>query len=295
CPVYTYSSEGASVCSPCADGYASGIGYTVCVDCLVEPDLCECGAGYYTDTSILTGDRCRSCPAGSYCAIGQKYACTGDTYSFGGATECSDCIEGWLCSDGIALPCLDNTYADTDSGTCIDCIDGYICTDGLLDPCPVGFYHYTYDEAYEPSEYEALFPYQCIPCSPGYISTSEASTECTVCPDGQTSNYVRDACVDCRAGAYSTGGAACSSCAAGTYSDSGADGCTDCLAGTYSERGSPTCVDCPAGYYQDTDAQGECIACPANTYSTTIGSSDPALCLSCPDGTVSDEGSSECV
>jgi hypothetical protein len=123
---------------------------------------------------------------------------------------------------------------------------------------------------------------------------------CRSCPNGKFSSAVGalsvSACIDCRAGKYSTSSGTgnrmtvCELCPAGKYAAAGADSCRDCSTGKYSVliANAGSCSNCPAGRYSHTQypstSISSCKKCGLGKYSTTLGAISESVCTSCPSG-----------
>ena len=61
----------------------------------------------------------------------------------------------------------------------------------------------------------------CTRCSPGTFTPTMASTSCSLCPAGFSSDLYNQArsCYPCEEGAYALAGMACTPCPAGTFTD----------------------------------------------------------------------------
>jgi hypothetical protein len=105
-----YSTGGASMCSPCQEGYATGINGTGATTCTA------CPAGTYSDDAV--NYECDPCPAGSHQnEAGQSTCdtCSAGTYSAAGSSNCELCPIG--------------TYQDNSGqSSCISCQDGQTST-----------------------------------------------------------------------------------------------------------------------------------------------------------------------
>ncbi len=86
------------------------------------------------------------------------------------------------------------------------------------------------------------------------------------CPDGQEAGEP-GLCVDCAAGTFSVGGAACTPCPQGTYSDaSGSPGCVPCGDGMSTATVASTsaaCEACAAGETSNAASSYLCVSSPA--------------------------------
>ena len=94
------------MCSPCQEGYATGINGTGATSCTA------CPAGTYSDDAV--NYECDPCPAGSHQnEAGQSTCdtCSAGTYSAAGMSDCVKCPIG--------------TYQNNDGqSSCISCQDG---------------------------------------------------------------------------------------------------------------------------------------------------------------------------
>ena len=103
CSGITYSTGGASSCSN--SGYSSN-----CTTINHATGAClKCNSGYY-----LSNGACVWCPAGYYCINNFKTACSGITYSTGGASSCAN--------SGYSSNCTTINHA---TGACSSCNSGY--------------------------------------------------------------------------------------------------------------------------------------------------------------------------
>lgn len=203
------------------------------VTAVANPEIqCNCTDGYYYE--VKRRGTCHWCEQGSYCMDSGRYPCTGDLFSFGGATACRTCIPGWRCVNGIGTPCKSNEYLD--GATCSPCPMEGACADGVLTLCTNG----TYGTG---SRHCSL----CVPST--YSDDPNGVTLCTTCSDGGSSFYRRDFCFSCAPGTYSVGGVACRSCPPGQFTDAfGETFCRNCPANTYGpESGAKGCILCPIG------------------------------------------------
>lgn len=144
----------------------------------------------------------------------------------------------------------------------------------------------------------------CVPCAVGsYSNAPNSASSCTVCPTG-TRNYVTGStsCTTCSAGA-----AKCQACPSGGACAASPD--SSCSA-SYPNYCSSLCYKCSSNYPFWNCAQRNCwsigagyyytgsssstsyAACPAGTYNPTANA---GYCITCPAGTTSVAGSSQCV
>jgi len=130
----------------------------------------------------------------------------------------------------------------------------------------------------------------CVSCPFGTISVegAKSKSECNQCPEGSmTLSAGADECTKCRAGTFELGRSKCQLCPAGFYSEIGAITCISCPEGFYnSYMGSAECKKCDPGSYEVN--RTSCDLCPAGTFGVD------SRCEACPNGTISDVGSSEC-
>ncbi len=144
----------------------------------------------------------------------------------------------------------------------------------------------------------------CAPCTKGLYNELPGAAQCLQCPSGTYGNSTAAvsmaSCTPCPPTTFSdkTGAsdaAACSRCPPGTNSSvPGAVACAPCAAGSYAEsQGQLYCDLCQAGYFGSksrASSKDVCVMCPAGTYSKN-GS---MICTRCAPGTSSKEGSREC-
>jgi len=140
------------------------------------------------------------------------------------------------------------------------------------------------------------FHMTCIPCPPGYFTSTTGQGSCTPCAAGHSaSSNASTSCTQCLAGTYSVGAVAnCAACPAGRYSSSGASSCTGCPVGesTNGLTGQTTCYNCGNGTYAPNIGTPQCVNCTAGTFSLTKSSS----CTPCSPGTYnSAPGQSTCM
>ena len=109
---------------------------------------------------------------------------------------------------------------------------------------------------------------------------------------GRSDSTKRDGCNDCEVNtkAENASSVECEKCAAGTLSEAGSAECRSCEAGMYSNEVGVTavCVGCESGKYrQSKESNGE----GGFTEKTT----DSTICVDCPAGWSSVEGSTKCL
>lgn len=285
CPLGTYSSAGATVCSPCNDGYICSPGAT-------EPapanDLCP--MGFFCYHSVDDNRLIQPCPAGKYGkskgAATESAGCSNCSAGFYcplyGMTTPLPCPKGKYCTIATAVPteCSNGTYnpilGQSQIAACLICPAGNYCPDGASEPivCPPSYY--------------------CPEHSSGYSAATQ-------CPAGTYTSVRQIAsqaeCMACPAGSYCPSGAVSSiMCSPGTYNPSSGSGsllaCLNCTAGkTCPFHGSTNGVGvtCVPGYY--------CVAgtsrpqpCPAGKFSDAYGATGVQMCQSCPAGWFCAEG-----
>jgi len=138
----------------------------------------------------------------------------------------------------------------------------------------------------------------CMPCQPGYYSSTPGSTLCTACPAGKYQNIAGSKiCNLCPVGTFAQGSGSveCTKCYPGTYqSNAGSTTCNICPAGKFSPTiGAAACIDCPIGSASKITGAKMCGTCSYGTYSATPASLE---CTKCAAGTYQDtEGKSSCI
>ena len=120
-------------------------------------------------------------------------------------------------------------------------------------------------------------------CPPGQRKSSDRCFECTAgtySPDPNSSS----SCFSCPTNSISLAGSTFCSCNEGTYMNSDGDECLTCPEKSISKKGSSFC-SCTAGTYLYTSGEDiSCVQCPGGKISKE-GSTAPADCVDCPDGT----------
>jgi len=302
CPAGTSSNNGDKSCANCPSGKSSLSG-GVCTDCI---------AGKYSTKGVIpnglpwaesTWFPNRSTPVtfstGQYTLVaGTTYTETGQlSYSTAYATMCGTCLAGRYSAAGSSScsTCLAGQYSAAGSGSCSTCGAGTYSAagSGSCSTCGVG----TYSVAGSGS---------CTSCNAGTSSSATGATSiatCLPCGAGTYSDTAgSSSCTSCGAGRYSsatgaTSSTTCTACAAGKYSSTvGATSiatCLTCPINTVSAPGSSSCAfACGAGSY--ATGPGTCTNCDAGKYSSTVGATSIATCLTCGAGTKSSAGSSSC-
>jgi len=174
---------------------------------------------------------------------------------------------------------INNTVACTLPAGATDCLE-----------CPIGTYAYAGNKS-------------CVQCPGGTYSDAvgaNTSDTCLKCPVGSFSVSGSSQCSPCPKGTFADqeGTAGCTLCPAGTFSDevsaNNSGTCQPCPIGTYTPPGSMQCLQCPPGSYNPLETQGACALCPGGMYSEAIGAVDNSVCLVCPVGTYSVNGSANC-
>ncbi len=324
--------SGSVACSDCSIGkYSETVGATAssaCVDCPVNSNsaassaICTCNAG----SSGPNGGVCSTCVAGKYKTSPGSVACTDcgtATYSAevgaSASSTCSTCPSNSNApsSSSAALACTCNagfTYANTNdamSGTCTACVAGKYkavsgsngCSDcsagtylttvgataaGACVACPANSYSgavganvsstCTCNTGYTGSDGGV-----CSPCSPGSFKTQTGSAACALCPNNTFSAEVgrNSSCVSCQANAVSASGSV-------------SQNFCYCKIGYAHAVGMSTCRICDPGTYNSQLGRTACSNCSVGLYSVNYGAIGSEVCLSCPLGQWSPEGSPNC-
>ena len=286
CPPNTYMHRPSdrTSCYPCPGRKKSPEGSASFDDCKID----KCEKGQFLDQN--TG--CQLCPPNTYSSSRKARSCKKcpkNTESKLGSKSISDCIQE-ECSAGYysveslgCVRCPSGTYS-TDGKSCVDCLPGKISSEGSVEcdwpSCTAGNY-------FTPTR-------GCTPCPANTYSSviNEKPTKCMDCHPLQSSepgSISSDECLwpICSTGMYLDYDYRCLPCPANTYNGiEGASSCKDCPQNMHSKAGSASCEwdACNPGYIRDETTQ--CTMCPEDTYS-----SGNNLCLNCPEGTNSLEGS----
>ncbi|XP_072028613.1 uncharacterized protein [Amphiura filiformis] len=235
--------------------------------------------------------------------------------------------------DEEVCPECDPGYVEaTESVLCTACFLGTYNVNGGCEGCPIGTYQ---DEKAQiqcklcpegmstlrtgsqditdcktichPGQYSTTGLAPCSSCSAGSYQPLTRSTECILCPDGQStvqSGYQsQDNCEDvCLPGEISsTGVVPCTACSRGSYQpDQMATGCLacpagqstaqegsqfqsdckeQCLPGFWSNTGLTPCLECEVNSYQTESGQTECTSCPDNTGTIETGANSVSQCV----------------
>ncbi|XP_072028969.1 uncharacterized protein [Amphiura filiformis] len=229
----------------------------------------ECDPGYVEATGSLL---CTACFLGTYNVNGGCEGCPIGTYQDEKAQ-----IECKLCPEGMST-------LRTGSQNITDCKT--IC---------------------HPGQYSTTGLAPCTDCSVGSYQPLTRSTECILCPDGQSTVQSgcqsQDNCEDvCLPGEISsTGIVPCTACSRGSYQpDQMATECLSCpigqntaqegsqfqsdckeqcLPGSWSSTGLTPCMECEVNSYQTESGQTECTSCPDNTGTIETGANSPSQCV----------------
>jgi hypothetical protein len=128
----------------------------------------------------------------------------------------------------------------------------------------------------------------CVPCAKGTYSDTPGAAQCLQCPPGTYGNTTAAASL-----------ALCIACPPSTFSDksgaSDASACNNCHPGTSSSTpGAAACAPCAAGSYAEFQGQLFCDLCQAGFFGSQSRSSSRMICVMCPVGTYSKNGSMTC-
>ena len=286
---------------------------------------CLCNFGY-----IYEGDMCVACPATSYqptwsaatvctdCAVGSYTSTAGADLNL--STTCINCPAGKSGNKSgdisVCEICLAGNYATLGSTMCSLCAAGKYALSGagVCSLCPAGKIgeheganNVTVGCPYDcqPGFFSAAGSIECQPCSAGSFSGVGQGPSCVSCQPGKAGiiqraqNESAGCSILCAAGFYSTCygcrlvysfPTACSTCLAGKYSGNMSEQCYTCPLYSTSLAGSAYC-QCQRGYTGPGTTPGSCSACAAGTYKGSIG---PDTCSTCPNGTSSPPGATEC-
>ena len=269
-----------SVCRPCPQGHACGIGAK-------EPIKCMTGTIAPNQSTVS----CIQCPEGKH-------------QSEMGATACIVCGDGYYCPAGSSTPipasCNEGTYLPaltkfTNQSDCEPCMTKHWCSGGRTAPrkCSVGSF----------ANVTGLG--ECYTCPAGKYQNEKGGIDCksctkgAYCPEGASSPRLCEAgtfgnessqpaqsdCHTCLAGAYcSTGATEPMSCNPGSFSLGGADLCKSCTAGTFQEKSGQTeCKECTKGHFC-LEGAAAALPCPGGRFSNTTGLKDKKLCNPVPAG-----------
>ena len=261
-----------------------------------DVSACVCKPGYYKVQQEAEAFVCESCPGDAYCYANNRYACPPDSTSVVLSSAVTDC----KCMLGFSGNI--NTVYDTEAcqpcaaGTFKDVVGNVSC-----DACDAAKYSVT--EA-------SITGDNCLSC-PDFSSSSTGSgaiSDC-LCLEGYTEDEANEnmACIACEAGKFNneTGGT-CQDCGQGTYTATEAmTTCTSCPVHSNHELTAQTsadvcvcnngfvflegvCTGCLPGSFNT--GEQSCTLCPNNTFSST---SSATTCETCPDFSISPEGSNQ--
>ena len=208
CSPGSYSTVGASDCTPCPAGQYGSTAALSTATCTAA-----CSAGYFCPAGSAVY-ALNPCPAGYMCPLGTangtQYPCASGTYSVGSASSCSSCAAGLyggssaLGSVSCSGPCAVGRYGSSSGMTTSDCSG----------PCDAGRYGGS----------SGLTDASCTGnCSAGYACPAGSTNATAVqCAPGQYSLSGYGSCVNCSAGLYGSAfglsTASCSGpCDAGRY------------------------------------------------------------------------------
>ena len=282
CPAGKCSDKKSYQCKSCGVGQVSDRKSSVCTTCPAgtyashSDNKCKpCSKGTYSSQDSV--DSCTLCPAGSYSGSGQKECrpcSTGQHFNLKLST-CVDCMPSFYSSNpqNPCRKCSRGKYSAAKEGSCHACPAGSKANAGqtgcnpvptrcptpaptrspeymIIVDCAPSFYRYDYIK--DGRTYQG-----CKKCEPGTY-TSDFSTVCYTCPQGQTVN-------------------------------AGQTGCIPAVEPTPEPTLSPTeymiIVDCAPSYYRydyvkDGRTYQGCRKCEPRTY--TSGST--TRCSRCPPG-----------
>ncbi|XP_032305021.1 zonadhesin-like isoform X2 [Coturnix japonica] len=248
-----------------------------------DEDRCKpCPAGSYCDSVALTEPK--ACPIGFYCGEGSSKPepCPEGTYSnkkgLSGPSECSPCGRGFYCAtpgqSGPSGPCKAGFYCQGRAFTALP-------TDGVTgDVCPAG--------AYCPPG--SPLPIPCPPGTYSNVSGLRSLGQCLDCPPGLYCDGTNTQAPSgpCEPGYYCTGGAKSALqhvVMEGRYSSAGAFKPELCPLGSFQpDRGQSHCRDCPEGTFCNEMGLAEAQPCPKGHF--CLGGS--SLPLPCPVGMYTD-------
>ena len=299
CPIGNYEDEGS--CRDCEAGtYGTLPKQTECA---------QCPTGTYSEEQGASSNTtCTKCPLGKYTPTQ-------------GSGKCIDCPPGSFCNEtGLSIygECTVGRYTDVKSRwNCDDCPAGRYqnrtgsakCTE-----CEAGTFN---------NETGSVNITDCMVCEAGRYAPQKGSgtcqlcgkdtftdsagknTECTVCPNGETTlgqgvdegdtgatECVNDnaACSPGERKVAEQDGGGCEKCKMGYYSPSG-NSCLPCQKGAYGvENGSTSCTSCPPGRYGMHEAgaglEDTCKECAKGMFVNIRGAT---ACFDCPPGSACGE------
>ena len=171
------------------------------------------------------------------------------------------CDAGYYRQDTACLQCPEGKYKLTAGNDILSCV----CPGGQFSP--------------------ALSASHCLSCVNGTYSVP-ASTTCTFCDAGYSSEFQATTCKVCNVGYYSASGGLCTMCAEGKFSSKNAStSCNDCSPGHFSGAGAYECIACLPGTYSNQNGSKNCSLCPAGKFEASTGSTE---CMRCEAGQISD-------
>nr|XP_038023610.1 multiple epidermal growth factor-like domains protein 10 isoform X2 [Anas platyrhynchos] len=238
-----------------------------------------CAPGFFWDNSSAEGeDRCKPCPAGSYCdppAMSEPKACPA----------------GFHCGEGSSKPepCPEGTYSNkkglSGPAECSPCGRGFYCAapgqTGPSGPCQAGFF--CQGRALTPLPTDGVTGNMCPPgayCPP-------VSPLPIPCPPGTYSNRsgLRNLrqCLDCPPGLYCDGTnsqAPSGPCEPGYFCTGGAKSALQqmVMEGHYSLTGAVRPEPCPLGSFQPGHGQAVCRDWPEGTFCNETGLAEAQPC-----------------
>ncbi len=328
CPAgFVANKDGSTSCTGCNSGeYAPSLGSTVCKACELgrysaskNSTHCDiCAPGEFSDA--LAATKCTLCDAGRFNPLVERTACfacpQGTHQAAQNATSCEACEPGKVgtiraaTSVSACTPCAPGFYTDTRAASaCLPCQAGRASSISAANSSDV-----------------------CLACPRGQFASSPGHEVCSTCSIGRySSERAATLCEACSEGKYGvlTGqkseALACTSCPShrprSQEASIGVSSCASCTNGTVlvsSLALPPACVPCPAGFVKGIDSP-ELVDMPPVSMSNspgkqqfgifeayndprqvlrvnfnhTIYESEP-VCLPCPRGKYSTEGSTTC-
>ena len=280
CTAGTYAAANSSSCSTCTGNKTSNAGASSCtVACSNSTGVSEwsttatctvvkCNGGYRKN-----GNACTQCSAGTYSAGGTATTCSTCTGANTSAAGASSCTVACTNSAGV------HTWSTTATCTATKCSAGYYLNGKNCTKC-------TGSKTTTDGNTSTSCGTNCS--NSAGVSEWSTTATCTVvkCNAGYRKNG--NACTQCGAGTYSTGGTAtaCSTCTGANTSAAGASSCTVACTNstgvhTWSSSATCTATKCNAGYYLNgknctkcatgmgTTSGNTSTSCTANTYTIT--------------------------
>lgn len=252
------TSELASACTDCYDGYYLDAVANLCMPCDYKCLKCQvinglskcslCDDGAYLDTTTLA---CKLCPMGAKSCVDP--------------TNIVDCNPGYLKSSNslFCTPCVANCVScPSSTSVCSVCTTGYFVSAGTCRLCTI--VNCANCLAVGASTF-------CSACNEGYFRAS--STLCSSCPLNCKICSSATVCTTCKTG-YFTQAGGCSVVATpisncSIYSNSTVNGinkCSTCISGYYLSTTGLQCIPCSitcSSCYGDHF--GKCTACVTGT------------------------------